>query len=148
MSPNFQLEAFKGAVIEALADDTIVPFEGPVELSFFFWRQLTKYESVESGRKISKQRADATNLQKALEDALQGIFFANDREVCRVTTTVVEQGAETVPRIVLCVKEYMGADDLGIPDFVWQTINEADQLPLDVEMDRVAAPLRKALDFF
>lgn len=53
----------------------------PLELTFLFSR------STQEGKP-----ADATNLAKALEDALQGKLYVNDRDNKRVISTVMEQG--------------------------------------------------------
>ena len=68
-----------------------------IDLSFFFWRQKSNI-------------ADATNLQKSTEDALQGILFKNDRQVKRVSSEIVEQEDETEPLILIHVGPRMPTD--------------------------------------
>lgn len=70
----------------------VVPVTYPVTLTFHFWRQ----RSVEAKANI----ADATNLQKATEDALQGLLYMNDRQVYNPQSYIVEQLDDT-PSLVL-----------------------------------------------
>lgn len=63
------------------------------ELDFWFWR------NTERGNV-----ADATNLQKASEDALQGLLIQNDQQVVRVASTIVEQGPEVYGSVIFRVR--------------------------------------------
>lgn len=101
MSPNEGLVAYQNAVKEELEAQEIGELPWPeVCLSFYFWRRLDKY--VTMGDKIAQRHeADATNLQKGLEDALQGIMFKNDRVVRDARGVVMEQSVETEPMIVI-----------------------------------------------
>src|SRR5258708_2084247 len=54
---------------------------GDIEVMFFFWRQLSQFELHEDTKRRRSHVADATNLQKALEDALQGVLYKNDRNI-------------------------------------------------------------------
>lgn len=93
----------------------VKPMDGDLELEMYFWRQVT-------GR---TRNADATNLAKALEDALQGLVFLNDRSNRRVLSWVVRQDATVRPFILVFVQpiatkvpvwaEY--AYDQGAPEF-------------------------------
>lgn len=104
---NEQLRAFQEAVRETLLEDypTVQPFTGLLELEFYLWRVLPEY-ATESGRSHRKHQADATNLQKALEDALQGVLFDNDRDVVSIKTTIMEQTASTDAMILVGVHEH------------------------------------------
>lgn len=95
------LGAYQESVRQALVDayPEVEPLEGPVELEFFFWRQLVRYEG--ERRRSTKKRVDATNLQKACEDAIQGVLIANDRDVVHVSSWVIEQHHDTDPLIVI-----------------------------------------------
>lgn len=86
-----------GDVATGLALDMGAPWEGPVELFFYLERRLDTYVS-DSGRNVTKHRADSTNCQKALEDALQGILFKNDNQVVQNHTYLI-QGKTYEPRI-------------------------------------------------
>lgn len=61
-----------------------------VHLTIYFWRSSAH-----------GQQADATNLLKSTEDALQGILFKNDRKNWHVESAIVEQTPETRPCIVI-----------------------------------------------
>jgi Holliday junction resolvase RusA-like endonuclease len=126
VGPNKQLTTFQNAIREELSDLEGLSFEGDVELEFFVWRKIEQHQG--SSRKISGHQADATNIQKALEDALQGCLFANDRQVRRISTTVVEQGRDVKPRIVIAAAAFRGFDPSHIPDFIWMEIDKAPTL--------------------
>lgn len=79
-------------------------FEGRIDLRFFFWRQLPDYVTDDEVR-ARKHYADATNMQKALEDALQGVVFKNDRDVAHVESWIMEQGKDVEPRVVIQVRQ-------------------------------------------
>jgi Holliday junction resolvase RusA-like endonuclease len=130
ISPNPQLAAFKQAVAEELEGSIPLP-EGEYELKFFFWRVLDSYETA-SGRRHRKHQADTTNLQKATEDALQGVLIGNDRDVQRITSEIVEQGAEVKPRIVIKASPYLGFNPDQIPGHVWVLVDGTqEKLPID-----------------
>lgn len=102
------LKGYQNAVKEELA--AVWPYgpfdttqETPVALSFAFWRQIENVQDT-SGRWHRGQVADATNLQKALEDALQGILLTNDRYVADVRSRIIEQSPFTVPKIGIAIR--------------------------------------------
>jgi Holliday junction resolvase RusA-like endonuclease len=102
-----------------------------VALQFFIWRQLPSYE-IEDGRKSRRHVADATNLQKALEDALQGILFKNDRQVTSVSTTIVEQAETTTPLILI----HMEAAE-PVPAWV---MGQAEHMRTELAQDKTNEP--------
>jgi Holliday junction resolvase RusA-like endonuclease len=95
---NQQLASYKEAVREAIQSLPNPPekLEGQYELYFWFWRRLDTYTRTESGRQVTKNVVDATNLQKATEDALQGVLIENDRDVVQIGAAMVEQGPDVV----------------------------------------------------
>lgn len=93
---------------------------GALSVTFYFWRELPAY-TTERQRKARKHVADATNLQKALEDACQGILFDNDRDNVHVETWIVEQDHDTEPRILICVEPAVMIDVDHLPD-VFDTV--------------------------
>ena len=99
-------EAIKAEMKQNYPD--LVPVEGDLEIEFYFWRQLTEYKT-ETDRQSRSHHADATNMQKALEDALQKILFKNDRWVRRITSTVVEQEVTTESQILIGVRPFLAA---------------------------------------
>lgn len=103
---NPRLRSYQEEVKEALAELALpAPFEEDVELEFYFWRYLERYEI--NGKSRRRNVADATNLQKALEDALQGLLFENDRQVKRITSHIVEQGPDTEFGVLVRVRQGM-----------------------------------------
>lgn len=87
-----------------------------LELDIAFWRQTDTYEG--ESRRNARNRADVTNMQKAVEDALQGIVYANDRYNVVVRSTLVAVGPDVHPRVLLDCKEA----DLSLPALIDQTI--------------------------
>lgn len=69
---------------------------GTVEVVFYFWRQVDP----DARAKV----ADATNLQKATEDALQKILYMNDKQVKSCHSVIVEQLADTEPMILVGIR--------------------------------------------
>lgn len=85
-----------------------------IELVFYFWRQLSVYESMGEGKSTQQAaRADATNMQKALEDALQGILYKNDTDVRSIRSVIVEQERTTEPCILICAGVYTDRDEVN-----------------------------------
>ena len=140
-----QLVAFQEAIREEFGEghQKIV---GDVTIRFYFWRQQSTYETT-SGRKHRKHTTDATNMQKALEDALQGILYENDRDVKDIRSVVVEQGPDVTPKILISVEE--GPDDLRISHDAWVMIETLDRLaeqpPLPIDAD---TPYRESGEVF
>lgn len=120
VSPNGQLVAFQEAVRSELNGREALP-PGEYDLYFYFWRRLDDYET-ESGRRHRKHYADATNMQKATEDALQGVLIDNDRNVRKVGSEIVEQGPDVTPAIVIRAEMYAGLtphEESAIPESIW-----------------------------
>lgn len=86
-----------------IANPQAVKVAGDIEIVFYFWRELTGFEMNEGQKKRRAAYADATNLQKALEDALQGILYDNDRDIVSVRSVIIEQTQETEPAILIAV---------------------------------------------
>lgn len=78
------------------------PCEAELVLQFWFWRELDTTRS---------KLVDATNLQKATEDALHGLLFVNDRQVQDVRSIIVEQGVDVAPTIVIRWAPFVGVSD-------------------------------------
>ena len=101
MHANSEMVVYKETIREEMRrlypDAPMV--NGLIELSFVFNRVLDQGQG-RSKRKV----ADATNMQKATEDALEGVLFANDNQVKRVTSLVVEDG--DMPYVAFAVAEH------------------------------------------
>lgn len=101
-----QLRMYQEAVASAFREqNTVTPVEGDIDITFYFWRALEQYE-LDEGKRRRMHVADATNLQKALEDALQGVLYENDRNNRRVTSEIMDQGQEVTPFILIRVTQY------------------------------------------
>lgn len=88
MSANPKVVNYQKAIREDLEQQGYTgeyPFAGgwPLHVEFFYYR------STERGN-----QADTTNLNKATEDALQGVLFGNDRNNRRVVGEIMEQGPD------------------------------------------------------
>lgn len=129
---NQQLHAFKEAVKIELKDHDPLP-PGEYDLHFYFWRQIAAYEDTR-GHKRHRNVADATNMQKATEDALQDVLISNDRYVKRVGSTVVEEGPDVTGQILIRASMWSGLDPSELPDIAWDMIDQTtEQLTFDYE---------------
>lgn len=120
MGQNQQLNAYKEAIREAIGEGH-TPIEGKVRLIVFFWRERAEYQTHQA-RTHRKHEADATNLLKATEDALQGILFVNDRDNNDVRGVIVEQGPDVVGRVLIGVAPSGDTPDIVqmIPSHAWE----------------------------
>lgn len=128
MSPNHGLVAYQEAVRSELEDVVSLP-PGEYELVFYFWRQRIQYETA-SGRKATKNQVDATNMQKALEDALQGVLIDNDRNVRDIRSVIVEQGTSVRPAVVIKAAPWVHFNHAEIPETMWDKVDVASMLTL------------------
>lgn len=100
------LHSYKQAVKEYIEKQPHEMIDGPVELEMWFYRNIPEYTTPQ-GRRARKHEADTTNLQKSTEDALQGILYANDKDVVKVSSLRVEQSPTANSLIVVRVKPYI-----------------------------------------
>ena len=101
---NHQLHNYKEAVKEAL-QEAYEPawIEPPIDLLFFFYRRRDAYQTPQA-RGHRKHEADLTNLQKATEDALQGLLFKNDKDVRHIDSWMGDQSEVAEPCVVIGVR--------------------------------------------
>lgn len=124
---NNQLHTYKQAIADELGDQEWI--EGDVTLRFLFWRNRIEYKT--ERQSISRAHdADATNLQKATEDALQGVLFKNDKSVKDIHSVLVAQGPEVKGKVVIGIERYL--DEYPqllqhLPDEVLTEINRLDK---------------------
>ena len=100
---------------------------GPLTLRFWFWRRLDLGVSAHTKARRRGHQSDTTNMQKALEDALHGVVFDNDREVKDIRSVTVDQGPDVRPGIVIGVDVYYGAE-LLIPSHILNELLAVPQL--------------------
>lgn len=103
---NQQLDSYKQAVTEELESQSPVKIDGKIEIEFYFWREIITYKN-EKDANQRKHEADLTNLQKATEDACQGILFDNDRDVVSIESHIVDQGPGVHGKVVIRVQEFI-----------------------------------------
>lgn len=77
---NHEVANYKEAIQDALKKASVQMLAPPYDIKFWFYRQTGKHDNV----------ADATNMQKATEDALQGVLIDNDRDVITIVSNVME----------------------------------------------------------
>lgn len=137
---NQQLDAYKEAVAEALndlLDPNFEMYEGKLDLKFYFWRNMAEYKTPQA-QSHRKHEADGTNMAKATEDALQGVLFANDKNVKRMTWEVVEQGPDVIPAIAIQIQPYV---ELPLPETLIQLLDKNQLvLPYDDDSARWSPP--------
>lgn len=121
---NQQLWYYQQAVKEAIGE-TDLWFEGYFELMFLFWRNRAEY-STSQARTHRKHEADVTNLQKATEDALQGVLFKNDKDTCDIRSRLVAQGSHVKGKIVIAIRSHSQPSYLNLPADVLAQIEEID----------------------
>jgi hypothetical protein len=119
IAPNPGLVTYQNAVREELDGEPMLPKEMR-KLTFYFFRRIDKYINT-ADRVQSRNAVDATNLQKGLEDALQGVLFENDREVRDIRSVIVQQGHDVDPAFVIIHAER-----------VYTTLPGADEIPSDL----------------
>lgn len=126
ISPSPNLVAYQSALREELAGVEMLPPEYR-KITFYFFRQQAQY--IDMRDKIrTRNQADATNMQKATEDALQGILFDNDREVMDIRSVIVQQGPHVLmPGVVICAEEFVVPE---LPDDVMlELVNRSNPRP-------------------
>lgn len=93
----------KEAIAAALREQGAEMLEPPYWIHLYFWRHREHYVS-EKGRNMHKREADATNMQKLTEDAMQGVLINNDVNVRIVTSQVVGQDKVGPGMIVILIE--------------------------------------------
>lgn len=144
MGQNQQLAAFQEAVREEIGEGHEV-WEGAVKLTIYFWRNRADYRTAHD-RIVRKNDADATNMGKATEDALQGLLFVNDRQNNDVRYVIVEQGPEVKGKIAICVEPSHVPFNLEIPRIVGEQIDALDDKIETTTEDRNAWPPKDTRD--
>lgn len=97
MSASGVMDAYKEAVAESIRDQyNPTPTKDDLELFFWFSRQLLGND----------KKADATNLQKSTEDSLHGLLFANDSQVRKVHSTILDQNKKAIPFIIIAHRAF------------------------------------------
>lgn len=90
-----ELHFYQDSVKEVILRQQPVLVDPPYQLKFWFWRNLEDEHA---------QIADSTNMQKACEDALQGVVIHNDVDVEVIKSERVAAGSYIPGLIVLEVR--------------------------------------------
>lgn len=85
------LFSYQEEVREALTSAGAYVMEPGYKIDLYFYR-LQETVNTGSGRKNKRSRADATNMQKAVEDALQGTVIHNDVDTYDIHSRVIPAG--------------------------------------------------------
>jgi hypothetical protein len=109
--PNPEVVLYQEAVREyVMAEypslEMIEPGQHGLYVSFWFWRSLNY-----GGQR--RNAADTTNMVKALEDALQGLVYGNDKHNRTVTGNVVAQARDIEPLIMITAIAYESDPFIG-----------------------------------
>jgi hypothetical protein len=102
--------------------------EGTFVLYFYFWRRREEYQTPQA-RSHRKHEADVTNLQKATEDALQGVLFKNDKDVREVHSVLIAQGPDVEPGVVIGIDQYY---EQPLPEAVLKLMAEEEHVEDEV----------------
>lgn len=123
---NQQLDAYKEAVREAVGK--VEMMTGKLEVTFYFWRQRSEYQTPQA-RTHRKHEADATNMQKSTEDALQDLLYKNDKDNVHVESWVVAQGPDVDPMVIIHACQAREFAPSMIPSWVWQLVSDSTPAP-------------------
>lgn len=100
IAPDKALRAYQDAVQAELLEMGVTPEPGLYSIRFTFSRQLEQYMTVRG--KQTGNAADSTNMQKATEDALQGVAIENDRQTISIVSHLAsESKVSTIPYVVI-----------------------------------------------
>jgi len=122
---NAGLAAYQAAIREEMGDGHEL-LTGRQRIRFYFWRNQVSYMSA-GKRVVQKHVADVTNMQKGLEDALQGVLFENDRDTWDIRSVIVEQGPDVLGKVLFSVEPIPHNMPTGFPPECLHLIKQVDQ---------------------
>lgn len=131
MGRNEQLYSYQEAVREFLREDgrDWPLIENDVQLGFIFWHRIEQWTNPD-GKVNTKKSLDVTNMQKATEDALQGIILKNDRQVKAVYSKILDDGPEVIGGVAVWVKSLT---QYGVPVKIPEEVELARQVHVEVD---------------
>lgn len=97
---NGVLETYQHAIRQSLTEQGATVHEPDYSLRIWIARQIVQYQST-SGRKVTRNEADGTNILKGTEDALQGILITNDRRCAQGHWLMMGQDKDVIPLILI-----------------------------------------------
>lgn len=136
VAPDKTLKTYQEAIRSELEARGAKLLEPPYAIEFYFWRQNAQYKSPK-GRTMTRNTPDTTNMQKATEDAIQGVLIGNDRDVVAVKSHRVEASIEGAGQVVIVV-HHLATAGLNLPVYVQDAI--------DTEKARETRQQRNAAD--
>lgn len=121
IAPDKTLKTYQEAIRSELMARGASLLEPPYALEFYFWRQNAQYQSPK-GRTMTRNTPDTTNMQKATEDAIQGVLIGNDRDVLAVKSHRVEASIEGAGQVVIVVHRVDDSEGLEWSTHVYDAI--------------------------
>ena len=121
IAPYKTLKVYQEAVRAELQAQGVQEVPGQYMLEFYFFRQNAQYTDA-AGRRRTRNRPDVTNMQKATEDALQGVLIGNDRDVLDVSSHLVAAGTDVDPMVVIHLTYGLETSLAKVPDAVMSAI--------------------------
>lgn len=121
IAPDKTLKVYQEAVRAELQAQGAQEVPGQYMLEFYFFRQNAQYTDA-AGRRRTRNRPDVTNMQKATEDALQGVLIGNDRDVLDVSSHLVATGTDVDPMVVIHLTYGLEMSLAKVPDAVMSAI--------------------------
>jgi len=137
-TPDKTLVTYQEAIRASLREAGATPLSGPYSLRFTFSRELEQFLTP-SGRRKQRNAADATNMQKATEDALQKVLIENDVDVHYVVSDRCAQGVAIKPFVIIELKYENEYQDRHFPPFLTAQGQEAFDKMLADEQKRFTA---------
>lgn len=126
MGRNQQLWNYQQAVKEKVLKYGMPEMmSGKFKLTLLFWRNQAEYKTPQA-RTHRKHEADLTNMVKALEDALQGVLYKNDKDTKETASYLVEQGPNVRGRILIGIEEAPDLPEIlnNLPVDVYERLRE------------------------
>lgn len=97
---NGVLANYQRAVKQALIEQGAQVHEPGYSIRIWIARQIVQYKST-TGRRVTRNEADGTNILKGTEDAVQGILIDNDRRCLQGHWLMMGQDKDVIPLIVI-----------------------------------------------
>lgn len=126
IAPDKTLKLYQEAVRAELEAQGAEVMPGKYVLELFFYRHNAQYTDA-AGRRRTRNTPDVTNMQKATEDALQGVLIDNDRNVISVYSSLLAAGPEVEPAVVISLAYGIEREHSPAPRFVQDAIAKMEQ---------------------
>lgn len=108
MPKTHPVNAYKAAVMAAAAEAGITPMDGPVAVDVLFYlprpKRLMRRKDPD-GPVPHTAKPDVDNLWKSTADALSGLAWRDDSQVCRTRASKWYAEKDGVPRVEILITE-------------------------------------------